>query len=479
MSERTVLVLLCLFLAIRAATLQILPLTDNTEARYGVIARDMANSGDWVTPRVWVNGEIVPYLGKPPLHFWAAALSTRLFGMNEFALRFPSLVGAVLLVGLMIVVLRRYGGRDLAYLAALILSSCILFFAFSGAVIIDMSLAFCVAGSILSYQAFLMETRKVKKRLWSLSVFVLLGLGFLAKGPVAVVMFGIPVFLWTLIHRRWMTLKDHGWWAGIFVFLVLTVPWFWLAETRNPGFLRYFFLHENLLRFFLHKYGDLYGSGRTQPYGAALVMLFLAGLPWTLWCAILLLRKHRWKWIGSFFKDERTSLFTLGFVGMTLFLCLARQLVIPYVLPILPVFAVWCAILLKESEVSKAAVMRFSVALVILYGIAYPLALPQIEKRYSTKGIISLARDKISHLGLDGGLIFVHNIPYSAYFYGQGFIIPHGKEDIEPTILQGPNSGKGHLYAVKQKSLSEVPPGLLEKLNAVCVSGDWTLYRAK
>jgi len=479
MSERTVLFLLCLILAIRAVTLQIHPLTDDTEARYGTIIKGMADSGDWITPRVWINGKQVPYLGKPPLHFWAAALSTRLFGMNEFALRFPSLLGAVFLTILMVVVLRRYVDRDLSYPAALILSSCILFFAFAGALIVDMSLAFCVAGSILSYQAFLMEKTKVWKRRWSLGVFSFLGLGFLIKGPVAVVMFGIPVFLWTFIHRRWRTLKDHGWWAGIFVFFVLTVPWFLLAETRNPGFLKYFFISENLLRFFLHKYGDLYGSGRTQSYGAAAVMLFLAGLPWTLWCGILLLRKHRWKWLGGFFKDERTSLFTFGLVGITLFLCFARQLVMPYVLPILPLFAVWGAILLKKLVVSKAAIMRFSVALVIFYGVAYPLTLPQVEKRYSTKSVISIARDRISHLGLNGGLIFVPNVPYSAYFYGEDLIIPHAKGNIEFTILQGLNSGRDHLYVVKQKSLSKVPLRLLNKLDPICVSGDWTLYRAK
>lgn len=479
MNKRSVLILLCVVLATRIVTLPIHPLTDNTEARYGIVARDMANSGDWITPRVWIDGKQVPYLGKPPLHFWAAALSTHLFGMNEFALRLPSLLGAVFLVTLMIVVLRRYVDRDLAYPAALILSSCILFFVLAGAVVIDMSLTFCVMGAILSYQAFIIETPRSRKRLWSLCVFIFLGLGSLTKGPIAVVMFGIPVFLWTLIHKRWTTLKEHGWWIGIFVFLILTVPWFWLAENRNPGFLKYFFLNENLLRFVTHKYGDLYGSGRTQPYGTAAAMLFLAGLPWSLWCAILLFRKHRWKWLISFFRDEGTSLFTFGLIGITLFLCLARQLVMPYVLPILPFFAIWGAILMRKSGMNKTAFMRFWVTVVILYGIAHPFALPLVEKKFSTREIVKLAKDKVNHLGLNGGLVFVPSVPYSAYFYGQDFIIPHKKEDTEITILQGLNSGKDHLYAVKQRFVPEIPSQLLDKLKPICVFGDWILYRAK
>ena len=477
MSKRSISILFCVILAIRILTLTIIPLTDDTEARYGIVVRDMANSGDWITPRVWIDGKQIPYLSKPPLHFWAAALSTHLFGMNEFALRFPSFLGAVCLVTLMIIVLRRYVDKDLAHPAALILSSCILFFILAGAVVVDMSLAFSVMGAILSYQAFLTERPKVRKGLWSLCVFIFLGLGFLTKGPIAVVMFGIPVFLWTLVHKRWATLKDHGWCTGILVFLVLTLPWFWLAENRNPGFLRYFFLNENLLRFITHRYGDLYGSGRTQPYGAAAVMLFLAGLPWTLWCAILLFRKHRWKWLFSFFRDERTSLFTFGLFGITLFLCLARQLVMPYVLPILPFFAIWGAILMRKSGMNKAAVMRFSVTLIILYGIAHPFALPLVEKKFSTRDIVKLARDKVNYLGLNGGLIFVPNVPYSAYFYGQDLIIPHEKEDAEIIILQGLNSGKDHLYAVNRKFLPEIPSQILDKLKPICVFGDWMLYR--
>jgi 4-amino-4-deoxy-L-arabinose transferase-like glycosyltransferase len=479
MNERTVLLFLCAILAIRVVTLPIPALTDNTEARYGTVARDMAKSGDWITPRVWIDGKQVPYLGKPPLHFWAAALSTRLFGMNEFGVRFPSLVGAVFIVILMIVVLQRYVDRDLAYPAALILSSCSVFFVFAGAVIIDMSLTFCIAGATFSYLAFFIEAKKGWKRLWSLCVFALLGLGFLIKGPVAVVMFGIPVFLWTFIHRKWRTLKDLDWLFGIPLFLLLTVPWYWAAEIRNPGFLKYFFLNENFLRFFIHKYGDLYGSGRSLPYGTAAALFFLAGLPWTLWCAILLFRKQRWKWFASFFKEERTSLFALGIVGIGLFLCLARQLVMPYVLPILPFFAVWAAGFLRTSGVRKATIMRLSVAFIILYGIAYPVSLPIVERRFSTRGIVRIAEDTLSHSRLNGGLIFVPRVPYSAYFYGQDSVIPHENDDIAPTIMQGLNSGKDHLYVVKQKYLRDIPPPVLEKLKPICVFGLWTLYGTK
>jgi 4-amino-4-deoxy-L-arabinose transferase-like glycosyltransferase len=478
MRERTVLFLLCVFLAIRAVTLPIHPITDDTEARYATVARDMADSGDWITPRVWVHGEHVPFLGKPPLHIWATSLSIRLFGANEFAVRFPSLVGAFLIVTLMWVILRRYVDVDITHSAVVMVSSCVLFFVLAGAVVIDMTLALCVTGSVLSYQAFLMETVRARKRLWSLGVFISLGLGFLTKGPVAVVMFGIPVFLWTLLHKRWGTLKDHVWWAGILVFLGLTVPWFWLAEIRSPGFLKYFFYNENLLRFVTHEYGDLYGRGHQLPYGTAIAMLLLAGLPWTLWCIVLLFKKKGREWLISSLKNEPTSLFTLSLMGITLFLCLARQLLLTYLLPVLPFFAVWGAILLRKLGVSRRAIFRASFVVIFFYGIAYPLVQPWAEQRYSAKGIVRLAREARARFSLDGGLMFASRVPYSAYFYGRDFILPHDGEDASLSISRGLNSRKEHLYVINRKYQRDVPPQLLGKLETVCIFGNWTLYRA-
>jgi 4-amino-4-deoxy-L-arabinose transferase-like glycosyltransferase len=477
MKERTVLFLLCVFLIVRAVTLPIHPVTDNTEGRYATLAMEMADSGDWITPWVWIGGAHVPFLGKPPLHFWVAAVSIRLFGANEFAVRFPSLIGAVFLVAFMWVILRRYGEIEVAHWAVTMVSSSVLFFVLAGAVVIDMTLALCVAGSVLSYQAFLMETVRRQKRLWSLSVFIFLGLGFLTKGPIAVVMFGIPVFLWTLIHKRWATLKDHLWWAGVPAFLTLNAPWFWLAEIRNPGFLKYFFYNENLLRFVTHDYGDLYGRGHIFPYGTAIPMLLLAGLPWTLWCVVLLFRKQGRKWLIGSLKDERTSLFALSLMGITLFLCLFRQLLLTYVLPVLPMFAIWGAMLLQKSGIARRAMVRVAVCAVILYGVAYPLVLPQAEKR-SAHGIVGLAREEKTRLSLDGGLLFISEVPYSAYFYGHDLLLPYAGKKDGLSIWQALDSGKNHLYVIPRKIEKRVPQQLLDRLKPVSTLGNWTLYRA-
>ncbi len=145
-----------------------------------------------------------------------------------------------------------------------------------------MHLALCVAGSLMAYLAFALEPDERIQKRWSLLVFVLLAGGFLTKGPVAIVLFGLPVLLWTAFRKRWRLLARHAWRTGIPLFALLVVPWFVLAEMRNPGFLHYFFVNENLLRFLRPEYGDLYGTGHPFPRGSAVLMFVIAAIPWSL-----------------------------------------------------------------------------------------------------------------------------------------------------------------------------------------------------
>jgi 4-amino-4-deoxy-L-arabinose transferase-like glycosyltransferase len=94
---KSVLWLLASVLLARLALSALIPFMDTTEPRYAEIARIMAQSNDWITP--WFNNG-VPFWGKPPLSFWAQALSFKLFGVNEFAGRLPSWLANLGIVGL-------------------------------------------------------------------------------------------------------------------------------------------------------------------------------------------------------------------------------------------------------------------------------------------------------------------------------------------------------------------------------------------
>lgn len=129
--------LLALAFAIRLLSLGSYPLMDTTEARYGEVARKMAELGDWITPWYDVG---VPFWGKPPLAFWLSAGGQLLLGANEFASRLPHWLLGVLVLWLVWDWQAREDRRQ-ARIACVLLGSSALFFVASGAVMTDMALA--------------------------------------------------------------------------------------------------------------------------------------------------------------------------------------------------------------------------------------------------------------------------------------------------------------------------------------------------
>src|SRR5664279_4952702 len=134
--RRAVPILIGLLLLARAIGMALVPLIDTTEARYGEIARKMAELNDWVTP--WFDYG-VPYWGKPPLAFWVTAISFKLFGVNEFSARLPHLIVSLLIVGL-IVWLAARRDRGAAVPTLVLISGSFLFFVATGAVMTDIKL---------------------------------------------------------------------------------------------------------------------------------------------------------------------------------------------------------------------------------------------------------------------------------------------------------------------------------------------------
>src|SRR6202790_2269759 len=90
------------------------------EPRYAWIARDMAETGDWVTPRLYGK----PWFEKPPLYYWSAALSFKFFGVSEAAARLPSAIAALLAtLALAWLALRLYGAETARWLLLLLPTS--------------------------------------------------------------------------------------------------------------------------------------------------------------------------------------------------------------------------------------------------------------------------------------------------------------------------------------------------------------------
>jgi len=216
----------------RLLTLGLYPLTDTTEARYGEVSRKMAELGNWVTP-LYDYG--VPFWAKPPLTTWLSAISIQLFGVNEFAARLPYFLLAVLIAWLLWDWARRASARQ-AQLAVAMMVSTLLYFVASAAVMTDLGLVLGTTLALRGFWAAFEQGESARpKEVWLL--FIGLGIGLLAKGPIAVVLSGLPIGLWMLltgnIKNSWQRLP---WLKGSLLTLAIAAPWYVMAEIRTPGF---------------------------------------------------------------------------------------------------------------------------------------------------------------------------------------------------------------------------------------------------
>ena len=203
-----------------------------------------------------------------------------------------------------------------------------------------------------------------------------------------------------------------------------------LAERATPGFLRYFFVDGNFLRYLINDYGDQFGYGRLQPYGAIWLMFLGAMLPWTVLAAAALGRlakadfaklwgKFRWTeprlgWSGlilllrKFGQNDPWLAYALVWGLLPpLFFTLARQVLWTYVLPGLPGMAVATAVALERWRRSEAeaglltALEHHFVAIAAVVGTAVVVASVFFEK--SPAGTAAFWPPWPSWPGLRGG----------------------------------------------------------------------------
>ena len=419
-------VLLIILGALRLMSLGAYPLADTTEARYGNIARLMVETGDWITPQ-YSHG--VPFWGKPPLSTWLAACAMKLFGINEFAARVPSFAMALAVIVLVWRLAVRQRSRDHAMAAVLVLATAPLFFVCSGAVMTDPSL---LAGTTLCMVSFWQALNRSGRagRLWGYGFFIGLAIGLLAKGPVAVVLTILPIGAWVLLQRRWREVWQRlPWLGGTVLVIALSVPWYYLAELKTPGFLDYFLIGEHWKRFTIPGWnGDLYGHAHLRPKG----MIWLYGLACTLpWSFILLgwlLKKEfRMRMLKRSTRGDGWPLYLiLWALAPLVFFTFASNILWTYVLPGLPAFALLTAELIISGSRSPeipleafAILQRGALAVLLLFsaGLGW-IAMGYGPSARSQTAIITAYQDMSDDD--NEPLVYLFKRPYSADFYSRG-----------------------------------------------------------
>ena len=245
------------------------PLANPDEGRYSEISREMVASGDWVTPRL--NG--LKYFEKPPLQYWATALSFRLFRESEWSARlYVALCGFATLLILGYTALK-IGSADVAVAAVLALVSSPYFMALGGIVTLDTGLTLWTT---LTLCAFLIAESApgTARRRWMLVAWAATALAVLSKGLVGIVFPAAAAFTYMLLRRDWTLLRRLEWTLGLIVFFAITVPWFVAVSAANPEFAQFFFVHEHFTRFLTHEHR------RVEPWWYFVPIVFVGFLPW-------------------------------------------------------------------------------------------------------------------------------------------------------------------------------------------------------
>lgn len=333
MNRKTFWYLILALVALRLVLMATIPVFEPSEARYAAISANMARSGDYVVPRFTHNFEYQSFDGKPPLVFQAGGLFCEVFGVCEFAVRLFPFLSAVLLLAILYFCVRRKTDDDAARLAVIVAATSTAFYAAAGISMTDMTLACTVAGSLLLYRTYLDE-RKLR---YAAGIALLLGAGMITKGPIAIVLFGLPVFVDACVNRNWKAIFSWHWLAVSPLFFLVAVPWFVMIERVNPGAVWYFFYNENFMRFISHDYGDKYGAGREAFRGVSILWALVATLPWALVPVYDFVKGAISRRLPE--RKTFTSFMPLAILAIVGFWCLTSRVLLYYLFPVIPLVA--------------------------------------------------------------------------------------------------------------------------------------------
>lgn len=312
------------------------PLFDTDEGRNAAVAREMAETNDYVMPRL--NG--LPYLDKPIVYFAAEAAVMEILGPTELAARLPAYLFTLATAAVVFWFARRVWGGETAWIAAILFLTMPLTVTFARVVIFDSALTFFAVAALASFY-FAIEERN---RRWSMLAWAAMGFAMITKGPVTFVLVlfvVIPYAVWRKSVRSVFSI------AGFVLFAAVIAPWVWSVTRVVPEFLEYVLFTETVARVTTDQ------LKRTAPPWFFVPYLLAGAMPWSV------VALFSWKRFKR--PDPAMVYWTLALVIPFVFFSLSQSKLPQYILPLMAPFALLLARVWGDDVRTRAAAIAFAI----------------------------------------------------------------------------------------------------------------------
>ncbi|NES79246.1 MULTISPECIES: glycosyltransferase family 39 protein [unclassified Okeania] len=377
-------------------------LIDETEPLFAEAARQMVETGDWITP--YFNGET--RFDKPPLIYWLMAIAYHLFGINEWSVRLPSAISATALMCFGFYILYRYGYYQLnsqinpknkflmvrlliAWIGAAMIALNPETIAWGRIGVSDMLLTGCMCSALFAFfMGYASQTenthipqQKNSKILrqnvssapdknqsskttklpifnkWYLTFYILISLAVLAKGPIGIVLPALIIGSFLLyvgnFFQIWQEINIR---PGILIFSIITFPWYFLVTLVNgKEYLDSFFGHHNFERF------TSVVNHHQAPWYFYFLVVLIGFAPWSIYLPVAIAKTKFWQ-LGYWRSQPRTQQLGLfaffWFICIFIFFSISATKLPSYVLPLMPAAAIlvglfWSDIIINGDSLSS------------------------------------------------------------------------------------------------------------------------------
>ncbi len=347
------------------------PFASPDEGRYVEIPREMVVNGDYVTPRL----NDLKYFEKPPLFYWLQSAVIKSVGITENSMRFIPVLFAILGCLMLFLVGTKCYSLQVGILSAGILATSLIYYVHSHLIILDLVMTVLLSGCLFSFFLAFAKKNSLQRYRKSLLIcaYAFSALACLTKGLIGIVLPTMVCFIWMVFTNNWRILKEIIYIPGILIFLAIFLPWHIIVAHRNDDFLHFYFIVEHFLRYTstIHN--------RYQPFWFFIPVIIIGMLPWTGFSLVALknLLKN---------KNSESVFFLSWILGIFIFFSLSNSKLIPYILPIIPPFALitasWFSTLdFRDLYLGVIINILLLLSLIASYFFAYNLVCDVVENQ--------------------------------------------------------------------------------------------------